>query len=173
MTTLTKTKRANGLGTKNDVKSTASTLGRKTEKPAIEKKAVNENKEEVKATSSVETPVNGKAPIIDKQQADMAKPVELPSPPPIPVPELSLEQKIEKVENLKVLIEKREVLEESRKKLNSFVVGSPQFGENIKLTDENGNTFQTSNTEVFSKVVETIKSTLIEKIKEIETQIQF
>ncbi len=97
--------------------------------------------------------------------------VELPKP--IIVPELSLEQKIEKVENLKILIEKREILEDSRKKLNSFVVGSPQFGESIKLTDENDNVFQTSNTEVFTKVIATIKETLIEKIAEIETEIKF
>ena len=53
------------------------------------------------------------------------------------------------------------------------MVGSPQFGESIKLTDENDNVFQTSNTEVFTKVIDTIKVTLIEKIKEIEEQINF
>ena len=114
---------------------------------AVEKKIGTEKKEEVKKTLSVETPA--------------------------PVPELTLEQKIEKVENLKLLIEKREILEDSRKKLNAFVIGSPQFGENIKLTDEHGNTFQTSNTEVLSKVIATIKDTLVEKIKEIETEIKF
>ena len=58
--------------------------------------------------------------------------VETTVPTPPPVPELTLEQKIEKVENLKLLIEKREILEETRKKLNAFVIGSPQFGESIK-----------------------------------------
>ena len=90
-----------------------------------------------------------------------------------PKPELTLDQKIEKIENLKTLIEKREKLEESRKKLNAFVIGSNQFSENISLTDENGNTFKTSNSEVFAKVVKTINETLIEKISEIETQIEF
>ncbi|MDD2636999.1 MAG: hypothetical protein PHW82_16015 [Bacteroidales bacterium] len=88
-------------------------------------------------------------------------------------PQLSLEQKIEKIENLKTLIEKREKLEASRKKLTSFVVGTNQFNENIVLTDENGNNFKTSNTEVFTKVVETINNTLISKITEIEEQIEF
>ena len=113
----------------------------------VEKKTETEKKEEVKKASSVETP---KA-----------------------VTELTLEQKIEKVETLKMLIEKREILEDSRKKLNSFVIGSPQFGESIKLTDENGNNFQTSNTEVLTKVIATIKDTLIEKIAEIEKEIKF
>lgn len=96
--------------------------------------------------------------------------VEIPEPPK---PTLTLEQKIEKVANLKTLIEKRERLEESRKKLTSFVIGTNQFNENIILTDENGNTFKTSNSEVFAKVVEAINSTLVSKIREIETQIEF
>lgn len=88
-----------------------------------------------------------------------------------PKPQLTLEQKIERIENLKTLIEKREKLEASRKKLSSFVVGANQFSECIVLTDENGNTFKTSNTEVFTKVVETINNTLVSKITEIEEQI--
>ncbi len=87
--------------------------------------------------------------------------------------QLTLDQKIEKVENLKILIEKREKLEESRKKLSSFVVGSNQFSEKIVLTDDRGNTFNTSNSEVFKKVVSTINETLITKISEIEKQIEF
>jgi hypothetical protein len=88
-------------------------------------------------------------------------------------PVLTLEQKIEKVENLKTLVDKREKLELSRKKLSSFIVGTNSFNENIVLTDENGNTFKTSNSEVFTKVVEAINSTLITKISEIEKEIKF
>ena len=87
--------------------------------------------------------------------------------------ELTLDQKIEKVENLKILIEKREKLEESRKKLSSFVVGSHQFSEKIVLSDDRGNSFNTSNSEVFAKVVATINETLVTKISEIEKQIEF
>jgi len=159
MTTLTKTRKTNGLGLKKDLKNVIPSTMK-----TVEKKTATEKKEEVKTTSSVSTAKieEPKKPI-----------VELPVPTPAPVPVLSLEQKIEKVENLKLLIEKREILEESRKKLNAFVIGSPQFGENIKLTDEHGNTFQTSNTEVLTKVVATIKNTLIDKIKDIEKEIQF
>ncbi len=91
----------------------------------------------------------------------------------LPKKELTLDQKIEKVENLKILIEKREKLEESRKKLSSFVVGSNQFSEKIVLSDDRGNTFTTSNSEVFKKVVSTINETLITKVSEIEKQIEF
>ena len=154
MTTLTEksTRRANGLGMKKDLKKVTPAINK-----AVEKKSATETKEEVKKTSSV---------ITSKEETQKVV-------VPAPIPELTLEQKIEKVENLKLLIEKREILEDSRKKLNSFVIGSPQFGENIKLTDEHGNTFQTSNTEVLTKVITTIKDTLVEKIKEIETEIKF
>ena len=147
------TKRANGLGMKKDLKNVTPIH------KVVEKKT--EKKEEVKKTSSVQTP---------KVESEIKKTI---APTPSPVPELTLEQKIEKVETLKMLIEKREILEDSRKKLNSFVIGSPQFGESIKLTDENGNSFQTSNTEVLTKVIATIKETLIEKIAEIEKEIKF
>ena len=119
---------------------------------AIEKKVNGDNK-------SVEV-----KPIEKKVEAPVIK---------IAEPILTLEQKIEKVENLKTLVDKREKLEMSRKKLQSFVVGTNQFNENIVLTDENGNNFKTSNTEVFTKVVEAINGTLISKINEIEQQIKF
>ena len=119
---------------------------------AIEKKVNGDNK-------SVEV-----KPIEKKVEAPVIK---------IAEPVLTLEQKIEKVENLKTLVDKREKLELSRKKLQSFVVGTNNFNENIVLTDENGNNFKTSNTEVFTKVVEAINSTLISKINEVEQQIQF
>ena len=155
----TATKQTNGLGTKKDIKK-GENLPKEQAKTASRK--------ETKSVSSSQSPIVDKIvktekPIIETPVKEVLK----------PAPVLSLEQKIEKVENLTILIEKREVLEESRKKLNAFVIGSPQFGENIKLTDENGNVFQTSNTEVFTKVIEVIKSTLIEKIAEIETEIQF
>jgi hypothetical protein len=119
---------------------------------------------------AIEKKVNG-----DKKSVEV-KPIEKKVEAPvikIAEPVLTLEQKIEKVENLKTLVDKREKLEMSRKKLQSFVVGTNQFNENIVLTDENGNNFKTSNSEVFTKVVEAINSTLISKINEVEQQIQF
>ncbi len=137
----------NGKGTKKDVSSIKSSALRNVEKKANE---ITKNEEVKPTVEKVEKP-------IEKVQE----------------PVLSLDQKIEKVENLKTLIDKREKLEESRKKLNSFVVGTNQFNESIVLTDENGNKFQTSNSEVFTKVVKSINETLIEKISEIENQIKF
>ena len=162
MTTLTAKK--NGLGTKKDLKTKGTPIAK-----MVETKKENETKTTVSSEKPQTKENTPKSNVIDKitsreVNTEVKKEVK---------PELTLEQRIEKVENLKILIEKREILEESRKKLNAFVVGSPQFGENIKLTDENGNNFQTSNTEVFTKVIDTIKTTLVEKIKEIEQEVQF
>ncbi len=136
----------------NDKVSTKETKANSISIKAIEKKVNTEKK-------SVEVkPVEKK---VDVPVMKIAEPV------------LTLEQKIEKVENLKTLVDKREKLELSRKKLSSFIVGTNSFNENIVLTDENGNNFKTSNSEVFTKVVEAINSTLVSKINEVEEQIQF
>lgn len=125
-----------------------------------------------KADASVKSAAS-RIKAIEKPKAEAKPSVEKTPVKEVVTPSLSLDQKIEKVENLKTLIDKREKLEASRKKLNSFVVGTNQFNESIVLTDEHGNTFQTSNSEVFSKVVSSINETLIEKINEIEKQIEF
>jgi len=70
---------------------------------------------------AIEKKVNG-----DKKSVEV-KPTEKKVEAPvikIAEPVLTLEQKIEKVENLKTLVDKREKLEMSRKKLQSFVVGT-------------------------------------------------
>ncbi|PLW99917.1 MAG: hypothetical protein C0594_16395 [Marinilabiliales bacterium] len=149
-------KKTNGKASHNDIADIKSKNG--TTLVKVVKPTNGEEKPEVK---TVENPV---------KVVEIVEPVKPVEPPK---PQLSLEQKIEKIENLKTLIEKRERLEASRKKLTSFVVGANQFSENIILTDENGNTFKTSNTEVFTKVVDTINSTLVSKISEIEKQIEF
>jgi hypothetical protein len=137
----------------------------------VSTKDARENSISIKA---IEKKVNTEKKSVDVKP--FVKPVEKTVDVPvmkIAEPVLTLEQKIEKVENLKTLVDKREKLEASRKKLQSFVVGTNNFNENIVLTDENGNTFKTSNSEVFTKVVEAINSTLISKISEIEQEIRF
>ncbi len=131
--------------------------GKATKKDALQKPIVTPKKRLEKKTTAKElTPITE-----EKKEVKKVEPI------------LTLDQKIEKVENLKTLIDKREKLEESRKKLSSFVVGTNQFSESLVLNDENGNSFKTSNSEVFTKVVASINETLVEKIKEIENQIKF
>lgn len=148
----------NGKATQNDVAAIVSKTG-----IAIDKVKTETAIAEVKQPEPVQVEETGKA-VAHFENLNVPLP---------PKPVLTLEQKIEKVETLKTLIEKRERLEASRKKLTAFTVGANQFSENIVLTDENGNTFKTSNTEVFAKVVDTIQNTLVSKIAEIENQIEF
>ncbi|HBS88274.1 MAG: hypothetical protein A2W91_04285 [Bacteroidetes bacterium GWF2_38_335] len=150
---------------------TKKTNGKASQSDVIEIKSKN-SVAMIKGTLPENVKING------EEKPEVKNPVSpvVENPPvvaPVIAPTLTLDQKIEKVETLKTLIEKREKLEASRKKLTSFVVGANQFSENIVLTDENGNTFKTSNSEVFTKVVETINNTLVSKISEIEKQIEF
>lgn len=143
------TKGTNGKGTKADVKSVTTS------------KEVNGTTAEIIKPEDRREKINGKQQEKPEQKAPVTDPV------------LSLDEKIALVENLKVTIEKREKLIDARKKLNSFVIGSHQFSENIVLTDGQGNTFKTSNTEVFGSVVEVIRQTLDDKIKDLEKEIKF
>jgi hypothetical protein len=156
MTTIAGKTGKNGLGTQTDVKDFKNLIPR-VNKPS-EPNQTTAQKVEVKTEPTQ---------IIEAEKKEIIQVVE------VQKPQLTLDQKIEKVENLKTLIEKREKLEQSRKKLQSFIIGTNNFNENIVLTDESGNKFSTSNTEVFANVVETINKTLVSKIAEIEKQIEF
>jgi len=85
----------------------------------------------------------------------------------------SLEKRIQKVEDLSMLIEKWRKLTETRRNLQTFSLGADGMGATIFLRDASGKEFKTSNTPVVSAVMEEIKSTLDEKVKEVEEQIKF
>ncbi|MBW8333636.1 MAG: hypothetical protein K0M40_16530 [Prolixibacteraceae bacterium] len=85
----------------------------------------------------------------------------------------SLEKRIQKVEDLSMLIEKWRKLTETRRNLQTFSLGADGLGATVFLRDASGKEFKTSNTPVVSAVMEEIKSTLDEKIKEVEDQIKF
>ena len=98
----------NGLGSKKDLKNGANSIATKRDAKVI--------KEARKASSE-------KTPIVDKTAEEVKEKSVKVETPIIPIvvekPALTLEQRIEKVENLKILIEKREMLETSRKKLRN------------------------------------------------------
>ena len=85
----------------------------------------------------------------------------------------SLEKRIQKVEDLSMLIEKWRKLTETRWNLQTFSLGADGMGATIFLRDASGKEFKTSNTPVVSAVMEEIKTTLDGKIKEVEAQIKF
>jgi len=85
----------------------------------------------------------------------------------------SLEKRIQKVEDLSMLIEKWRKLTETRRNLQTFSLGADGLGATVFLRDASSKEFKTSNTPVVSAVMEEIKTTLDERIKEVETQIKF
>lgn len=89
-------------------------------------------------------------------------------------PELTLEQRIQKVEDLVMLIDKFNKLKETHRNLKTFQLGTDGFTNQLSLRSINsGFEFKTSNTAVFAEVVAVIDRTLTAKIAEIEAQIKF
>jgi hypothetical protein len=79
---------------------------------------------------------NGTAPVeeavaeVIKEEVKEVVKIPAPEPVPAPVPVLTMEQKLERVEELNKIIAKYQRLQEARKKLNTFKIGS----EGLTLT---------------------------------------
>ena len=94
--------------------------------------------------------------------------VELPKPK-----ELTLEDKIRKVENLQLIVNKRARIVEVRSELDRFQISSNDFNCKLRLTDSDGNQFDTSFTPGIKKVIEFLKDQFEESLRQIEEQISF
>jgi hypothetical protein len=101
----------------------------------------------------------------------------IPSPVAIIVKEeprrLTLDEKIQRVEDLTLLIERFRSLAESRRKLQTFQIGADSMSSTILLRDSAGNEFKTSNSSVITTVIDSMKQILDVKVREVETQINF
>ena len=84
---------------------------------------------------------------------------------------LSLDEKIQRVEDLTPLIDRWRTLNESRRKLQTFQFGADSLSSVILLKDAAGNEFKTSNSSVITSVIDEMKRTLDGKVKEVEEQI--
>lgn len=84
---------------------------------------------------------------------------------------MTLEERIQKVEDLSMLIEKWKKLSDAKRKLQTFQIGADSMSSVVSLRDANGNEFKTSNSAVFSAVVDEMKRTLDDKVREVELQI--
>ena len=84
---------------------------------------------------------------------------------------LSLDEKIQKVEDLTLMIDRWRTLNESRRKLQTFQIGADSLSSVILLRDAAGNEFKTSNSTVITAVIDEMKRTLDVKVKEVEEQI--
>jgi hypothetical protein len=84
---------------------------------------------------------------------------------------LTLDERIQRVEDLSLLIDRWKTLNDSRRKLQTFQIGADSLSSVISLRDSNGNEFKTSNSAVITSVIDEMKRTLDGKVKEVEEQI--
>ena len=81
---------------------------------------------------------------------------------------LTLEERIQRVEDLSMLIDRWKTLNDSRRKLQTFQIGADSLSSVVSLKDANGNEFKTSNSAVISSVIDEMKRTLDVKIHDVE-----
>lgn len=86
---------------------------------------------------------------------------------------LSLEKRIQKVEELNIVIEKWRKLNEAKKNLTGFQLGNDGLSSTITLKDAAGREFKTSHNLVVTTVLDTLQKVMDEKIGEVEEQINF
>jgi hypothetical protein len=115
---------------------------------------------------------NGKAATEEKAVMEVVK-TEQQQVKPTENAVLSLEKRIEKVQELNIVIDKWRKLQEARKNLNEFKLGNDGMNSTIIIRDAAGREFKTSQSIVFTTVLQTVQQVLDEKIAETEVQINF
>ena len=92
---------------------------------------------------------------------------------PEPKKEMTLIEKILKVENLQLVVEKRAKLVQTRSELERFQVSSNDFNCSMRLNDSDGNVFTTSFTPGIKKVIDFLKAAFDSSIADVENKITF
>jgi hypothetical protein len=103
-------------------------------------------------------------------QIEAEKPV---IPAPEPKKEMTMMEKILKIENLQLIIEKRAKLVQTRSELDRFQISSNDFNCTMRLNDSDGNVFTTSFTPGIKKVIDFLKSSFEASIVDVENKITF
>jgi hypothetical protein len=116
---------------------------------------------------------NGHEPKAITAAATVAEKKEVAAPAPEPIKELTLMEKILKVENLTLVIEKRGKLVQTRSELERFQTASNDFNCSMRLNDSDGNVFTTSFTPGIKKVIDFLKASFDASIAETEKKINF
>jgi hypothetical protein len=96
-----------------------------------------------------------------------------PDPEVIAKPEMTMQEKILKVENLQLIVEKRAKLVQTRSELERFQISSNDFNCSMRLNDSDGNVFTTSFTPGVKKVIDFLKASFDASIIEVEGKITF
>ena len=123
-----------------------------------------------KVSSTVAKPTNGSPAAAEKTALTVVKT----EPPKAEAPkDLTLEQKIHKVENLQLVVTKRTKLVSTLGELDRFQISSNDFNCKMQLTDSDGNSFTTNFTPGIKKVIEFLKLSFDQSISDVEKQIRF
>ena len=115
----------------------------------------------------------------EENTTEVLKPVQQvePEKPAIPAPEpkreMTMMEKILKVENLQLVVEKRAKLVQTRSELERFQISSNDFNCSMRLNDSDGNVFTTSFTPGIKKVIDFLKSSFDASIADVEGKIKF
>ncbi len=87
---------------------------------------------------------------------------------------LTLEQKIQRVQDLSLLIDKLSQLNETKRNLQTFKLSSDGLSIQLMLRDTTSNReFRTFNSAVVARIIQVIHETLQDKINEVESEIRF
>jgi len=132
------------------------------------------SKEETAVLAAVKTVLNPEASKTEEKktvlQIEPEKPV---IPAPEPKKEMTMLEKILKVENLQLVVEKRAKLVQTRSELERFQISSNDFNCSMRLNDSDGNVFTTSFTPGIKKVIDFLKSSFDASITDVENKITF
>jgi len=115
----------------------------------------------------VENKTEEKKPVL---QIEPEKPV---IPAPEPRKEMTIIEKILRIENLQLVVEKRAKLVQTRSELDRFLIASNDFNCTMRLNDSDGNVFTTSFTPGFKKVIDFLKAQFDASITDAESKINF
>ena len=118
-----------------------------------------------------EVPANGKTVVIEEATAVVVEEVVKPVEKVAPV--ITLDRRIERVEELNITIAKWRGLQAARKGLTNFRLGTDGLSSTLTLKDADGQPFSTSNPVVVEAALQHIRQVLNEKISEAENEINF
>ena len=132
------------------------------------------SKEETAVLAAVKTVLNPEQNKTEEKKPVLQIEPEKPVIPAVePKKEMTMLEKILKVENLQLVVEKRAKLVQTRSELERFQISSNDFNCSMRLNDSDGNVFTTSFTPGIKKVIDFLKSSFDASITDVENKITF
>ena len=132
------------------------------------------SKEETAILAAVKTVLNPEQNKTEEKKPVLQIEPEKPIIPAVePKKEMTMLEKILKVENLQLVVEKRAKLVQTRSELERFQISSNDFNCTMRLNDSDGNVFTTRFTPGIKKVIDFLKGSFDASITDVENKITF